>query len=91
MTFLYTCPGKKLIYAGTELAMQRGFDYKKGLDWSLLNYPMHESLKEYIKALGDLYLNVKALNEDNIVILADDAVKVYHLHDDKKLYLIVIC
>ena len=90
MTFLYTCPGKKLIYAGTELAMQRGFDYKKGLDWSLLNYPMHESLKEYIKALGDLYLNAKALNEDNIVILADDAVKVYHLHDDKKLYLIVL-
>lgn len=90
MTLIYTCPGKKIIYAGTEFAMQRSFDYKKGLDWSLLSYPMHESLKEYIKVLGNFYLNTKAFNGDNVTVLADADVKVYYLHDDKKLYLVVL-
>lgn len=90
MTLIYTCPGKKIIYAGTEFAMQRSFDYKKGLDWSLLSYPMHKSLKEYIKVLGNFYLNTKAFNGDNVTVLADADVKVYYLHDDKKLYLVVL-
>lgn len=90
MTFLYTWPGNKLIYAGIEMGMSRSFDYKRGLDWSLLSYPMHDSLKEYIKVLGELYLNTAALNSDKLNIVDDTDVKAYYLNDDKKLYMVVI-
>jgi len=56
-------PGKKLTFMGAEFGQFREWDTDTGLDWLLLDYPMHNNLKKYVKELGAFYLNTPALWE----------------------------
>ena len=50
-------PGKKLLFMGQEFAQFSEWDYKKPLDWMLLDYPKHKSFKEFVRCLNFLYRN----------------------------------
>ena len=60
--YMFTHPGKKLNFAGNELAMYREFDETRGLDWDLLKYPTHDSFNRYFKDLCHIYKSYKAFN-----------------------------
>lgn len=49
-------PGKKLTFMGQEFGQFKEWDYQQGLDWVLLDYPAHEQMKQYTKALNHFYL-----------------------------------
>ena len=53
--YVFTHPGKKLIFMGSEFGHFREWDEKKELDWFLLKYPKHDSFREYFGRLGELY------------------------------------
>ncbi len=53
--YLFTHPGKKLTFMGSEFAHFREWDEKKELDWFMLSYPKHDSFREYFGRLGELY------------------------------------
>ena len=57
-------PGKKLNFMGSEFAQLREWDEKRQQDWDMLKYPLHDSFREYIKALNKIYLEQKALHYD---------------------------
>ncbi|MCL2226683.1 MAG: 1,4-alpha-glucan branching protein GlgB [Oscillospiraceae bacterium] len=61
--YMMTHPGKKLTFMGAEFGQFREWDAYSGLDWLLLDYPMHANLKKYTKALGAFYLDTPALWE----------------------------
>ena len=48
---------------GSEFGQFIEWNYEKELDWLLLDYPMHDKLREYYKALNKLYLSCPALYE----------------------------
>lgn len=61
--YMYTHPGKKLLFMGNETAHFREWDEKKELDWFLLEYPFHDAFQKYMGELGKLYRNYPALYE----------------------------
>lgn len=63
--YMYTHPGKKLNFMSNEIAQVREWDEEKENDWFLLKYPVHDSFRNYFKKLNELYLNKKALHEND--------------------------
>ena len=61
--YMMTHPGKKLTFMGAEFGQFREWDTESGLDWLLLDYPMHSSLKLFVKELGAFYLATPSLWE----------------------------
>ena len=62
--YMIAHPGKKLNFMGTEFGQLREWDEKREQDWDMLKYPMHDSFREYIKALNHIYLEYSALHYD---------------------------
>ena len=61
--YMMTHPGKKLTFMGAEFGQFREWDTDSGLDWLLLDYPMHSNLKSYVRELGAFYISTPALWE----------------------------
>lgn len=61
--YMYTHPGKKLLFMGTELAMDREWDHDQSLDWHLEQDPLRQGLQNFMTDLGRLYLEEPALWE----------------------------
>jgi 1,4-alpha-glucan branching enzyme len=61
--FMYAHPGKKLMFMGDEFAQFIEWDYKKQLDWFLLEYASHRGMSKYVRALNRLYRETPALYE----------------------------
>ena len=54
-------PGKKLTFMGSEFGQFIEWNWQQGLDWLLLQYPRHEALRQYTRALNQLYREYPAL------------------------------
>ena len=61
--YMMTHPGKKLTFMGAEFGQFREWDTDSGLDWLLLDYPMHSNLRRFVKELGAFYLATPELWE----------------------------
>ena len=55
-------PGKKLLFMGGEIAQFAEWDYKRSLDWHLLDFPQHRNLQKLVADLNRLYRREPALH-----------------------------
>jgi 1,4-alpha-glucan branching enzyme len=59
--FMWTHPGKKLLFMGDEFAQEREWNHDIGLDWQLLGEPLHEGVRRLVRDLNRLYRGTPAL------------------------------
>ena len=62
-SFMFAHPGKKLMFMGDEFAQFIEWDYKKQLDWFLLEYDSHAGMQRFVKDLNHVYTENPALYE----------------------------
>ena len=61
--FMWTHPGKKLLFMGCEIAQLREWNHDQGLDWHLLDDPNHRGVQTLVGDLNKLYSSLPALHE----------------------------
>ena len=61
--YMFTHPGKKLLFMGGELGQYAEWKDKEQVDWHLLNYPLHNQMYQYVKELNHFYLHQPELYE----------------------------
>lgn len=59
--YMYAHPGKKLMFMGDEFAQFIEWNYARGLDWLLLDFPSHQAFLTYICDLNEFYRAQKPL------------------------------
>ncbi len=50
--FMWTMPGKKLLFMGGEFAQEREWNHDSGLDWHLLDDPRHAGMQKLMRDLN---------------------------------------
>jgi 1,4-alpha-glucan branching enzyme len=59
--FMWTHPGKKLLFMGGEFAQEREWNHDIGLDWQLMGDPFHAGVHRLMRDLNWLYRSTPAL------------------------------
>ncbi|HCO00330.1 MULTISPECIES: 1,4-alpha-glucan branching protein GlgB [unclassified Methylophaga] len=61
-TFMYSYPGKKLLFMGSEFGQGSEWNSEKALEWYLLDYPKHQGLLQLVTDLNKVYRESPALH-----------------------------
>jgi 1,4-alpha-glucan branching enzyme len=60
--FMWTHPGKKLLFMGGEFGQWHEWDHDRSLDWHLLELPLHQGVQRWIHDLNRVYRGERALH-----------------------------
>ena len=61
--YMYTHPGKKLLFMGTEFGQRSEWNHQVALEWSSLEKEAHSQLQQCLRDLNRLYVDQAALYE----------------------------
>jgi 1,4-alpha-glucan branching enzyme len=61
--FMWSHPGKKLLFMGQEFAQRQEWNFEQSLDWHLLTEPTHGGVRSLVRDLNHLYRGTPALHE----------------------------
>lgn len=61
--YMFTHPGTKLLFMGSEFGQYNEWNFEGGLDWMLLDFKPHQTMQKYFSELNLFYKNTPALFE----------------------------
>ncbi|MCU7914592.1 MAG: 1,4-alpha-glucan branching protein GlgB [Candidatus Thiodiazotropha sp. (ex Gloverina cf. vestifex)] len=62
-TYMFSYPGKKLLFMGNEFAQGREWNESEALDWYLQDQPYHGGISTLLSDLNSLYKQLKPLHQ----------------------------
>ncbi len=66
LSFMWAHPGKQLLFMGSEFGQPSEWSEDRGLDWWILEQPMHQGLQRMVAQLNRIYCERPALwQQDN--------------------------
>jgi 1,4-alpha-glucan branching enzyme len=100
--YMFTHPGTKLLFMGSEFAQTSEWNIERGLDWWLLQHEPHKGVKKLIAALNKMYTTYPQLHDQQFVNEgfswisqdnAEDSLIVYSRYAkvDKHPPIVVVC
>lgn len=63
MIYMFTYPGKKLLFMGCEFGQRDEWNHKQSLDWYVLDYVPHQGIKKLVQDLNSLYIEKPELHQ----------------------------
>ncbi len=60
--WMWTHPGKKLLFMGSEFAQVEEWNHDQSLDWHLLDDPLHSGMQRLVRDLNTAYRSLPALH-----------------------------
>lgn len=63
LAFMWTHPGKKLLFMGCEFGQWGEWNHDRELDWYLLRYTEHAAVQALVRELNRLYRELPALHQ----------------------------
>lgn len=63
--YMWTFPGRKLLFMGDEFAQYNEWNENQSLDWHLTNDSYNKAVQKEVKTLNELYKSEPALYENN--------------------------
>ncbi|MGK0501071.1 MAG: 1,4-alpha-glucan branching enzyme [Oceanicoccus sp.] len=63
--FMWTHPGKKLLFMGCEFAQRQEWNHDHSLDWHLLDQQPHQGVQQLVKDLNHCYKTLPALHQQD--------------------------
>jgi len=60
--YMFTHPGKKLLFMGCEFGQGREWNHAEPLDWYVLDYPYHNGMQKLVGDLNHNYRSIAALH-----------------------------
>ncbi|MCK5718295.1 MAG: 1,4-alpha-glucan branching protein GlgB [Thiomargarita sp.] len=97
--YMFTHPGKKLLFMGTEFGQGLEWNSAHTLDWKILAYPYHQGLQQLVKDLNRQYHQSYALHQYEFEWKGfewidchdlEQSVLVYSRHADQEMFIIVL-
>ncbi|MFC2021565.1 1,4-alpha-glucan branching protein GlgB, partial [Chloroflexota bacterium] len=61
--YMYTQPGKKLLFMGAEFGQWSEWNHDGALDWQLLEYQRHTQVRDWLQAVNQFYRSEPVLYE----------------------------
>jgi 1,4-alpha-glucan branching enzyme len=61
--YMWTHPGKKLLFMGGEFGVKREWQHDESLEWHVLQYPLHAGARRWMQDLNRFYRSTPALWE----------------------------
>ncbi|MFM9877921.1 MAG: 1,4-alpha-glucan branching protein GlgB, partial [Rhodoglobus sp.] len=65
LSFMWAHPGKQLLFMGSEFGQPSEWSEERGLDWWILDQPLHRSLQKLVGELNRVYTASPALWEQD--------------------------
>ena len=60
--YMYSQPGKKLMFMGCEFGQVREWAHDSSLDWDVIQYPVHRGVQAWMEQLNRFYRNEPAMH-----------------------------
>ncbi len=61
-TYMFTYPGKKLLFMGCEFGQGTEWNHNQTLDWYVLDYKLHLGIQDLVRDLNTLYIQSHELH-----------------------------
>src|SRR5581483_1732900 len=55
LTYMYTHPGKKLLFMGSEIGQWNEWNAERSVEWDLLQFDFHKKLQSFVSDLNRIY------------------------------------
>jgi 1,4-alpha-glucan branching enzyme len=86
-SYMWTHPGKKLVFMGDDFGQWNEWNYEESLQWHLLHWPSHQGLQKCMADLNRLYRREPALHQVDFDPAGFEWVDCHNFNDSVLIYL----